>query len=113
MNRRKVKVPSHLEDEHIERLKRDYIESTLSLVESFARQATRCTEQADEQAALKARRNSETFCLLALEMIQRLQNRQNATAFMAKLERVRRNLGGEVWSITIPLRSLNLRDLFG
>jgi hypothetical protein len=84
----KFKTSSQLDAEYGERLKRDYIESTLSLVESFARQAARYAEQGDEQAALKARSNFESFCHLALEMIQRLQDRQNAAVFMAKLRLV-------------------------
>jgi hypothetical protein len=85
---------TYLDAEHIERLKRDYIESTMSLVESFAQQIDRYAEDGDVQATLKALSNFDSFYRLAAEMVQRLQDRQNAAYFTARLRRICSGLQG-------------------
>lgn len=82
------KAPSPNGADYVERLKRDYIESTISLAESFARKAALYAEQGDKQAALKARMNFESFCRLAQEMIRKLRDPQTAEAFRARLRTV-------------------------
>ena len=82
------KPPSPKGADYVERLKRDYIESTISLAESFARKAARYTELGDEQAALKARINFESFCRLAQEMVQKLRDPLVAEAFRVRLRTV-------------------------
>jgi glycosyltransferase A (GT-A) superfamily protein (DUF2064 family) len=74
--------------EHVERLKRDYIENAISLMESFARKAARYAQQGDEQAARIARSHFETFCQSAREMVQKLRDPQTAEVFLEKLRRV-------------------------
>jgi hypothetical protein len=74
--------------EHIERLKRDYIESTLILAESFARQAARYAEEGDEQATLEAEINLESFCHLARDMIHKLHDGKSAEWFLARLRQI-------------------------
>ena len=71
--------------EHVEGLKRDYIENSISLMESFARKAVRYAQQGDEPAARTARSHFETFCQSAREMIRKLRDPETAEFFLEKL----------------------------
>jgi hypothetical protein len=79
------KTPPPTAGEHVERLKRDYIEDAISLMESFARKAVQFAQQGDEQAARTARSHFDTFCQSAREMIQNLRDPETAEVFLEQL----------------------------
>jgi hypothetical protein len=83
-----LKTPPPTAVDHVERLKRDYIEDAISLMESFARKAVRYAQQGDEQAARTARSHFETFCQSAREMVQKLRDPETVEVFLAKLRLV-------------------------
>jgi hypothetical protein len=67
-------------------IKRDYIESSLLLVESFAKQAECALEQGDELGAQRARAYVERFRNEVLQIIDTLQNPAEAEAYRGRLE---------------------------
>lgn len=79
------KAPSTGITEHIERVKLDYVESTISLAESFARKVAQYAQQGDIESALKARSTLESFCRSALEMVQKLRAPQAGEVFLQRL----------------------------
>jgi hypothetical protein len=79
-------APSPGTAEYLEHLKRQYIESTISLAESFARKTAQHLRQGDQQEARKAWSNFASFCRSTLEMIQKLQDPETAKVFLEKLK---------------------------
>ncbi|MFL6447037.1 MAG: hypothetical protein ACJ746_05040 [Bryobacteraceae bacterium] len=64
------------------------------MVESFARQAIHYTAQGDQAAVVEAQTNLETFCELAMDMIKKLKDQQNAAVLTARLRFIRSALEG-------------------
>lgn len=71
--------------EQIELLKQEYVEYTISVAESFAQKAGRYAKEGDEQDAVRARSMVAAFARNALDMIQKLRDREKAEAFLARL----------------------------
>ncbi len=71
--------------EHIESLKQEYVEYTISLAESFAQKAARYAKEGDERDAVRAQSNAAAFARNAVDMIQKLRDREKAEAFLARL----------------------------
>jgi len=71
--------------EHLEALKQQYIEHTIAVAESFSRKAARYAKEGDEHDASRAQSKVETFARNALDMIQKLRDREKAEAFLARL----------------------------
>ena len=73
----------------VERLKQDYIESVLSLAESFALDAIQCVEQGNEEGIRIAENNVEWFSRQAYEMIRTVEDRHSAAVLLLKWRSIR------------------------
>lgn len=71
--------------EQIEMLKQEYVEQTISVAELFAHKAARYAKEGDEQDAIRAQTKVEAFARNAVDMIQKLRDREKAEAFLARL----------------------------
>jgi hypothetical protein len=72
-------------NEKAEDLKRGCIESSISLVESFAKQAQRALERGEEPVAQRAEAYVERFWKQAMEVIDTLENPAEAEAYRRRL----------------------------